>query len=303
MQRNILILICTFFLFMNMLNASENVKPEKILLWPDGAPGALGDTDKDKPGIYFYPAPEKTNTGAAVVICPGGGYVMTSMDYEGHDFARFFNSFGVNAIVLDYRFGSHTVKSYRHPIPFMDATRAMRYVRFKAKEWHIDPERIGIMGFSAGGHLASTVGTHFDYGQPDSKDPIEKQTSRPNFMILAYPVISFTTEFTHRGSRQALLSRNPDPELVKSLSNETQVTTLTPPTFLVHTTDDRSVPVENSILFYQALRKARVPAEMHIYLSGPHGFGLAGNLPVLSTWTDRLKDWMKSMTFISESAK
>jgi acetyl esterase/lipase len=264
---------------------SEGPKPEP--LWPDGAPGALGTKPQDVPTLTAYlPDPAKA-TGAAVVICPGGGYGTLAMNHEGHDVAHWLNSIGVAGLLLKYRHAP-----YRHPVPLQDAQRALRTARHRAKEWHLDPQRVGILGFSAGGHLASTAGTHFDAGKPDAADPIERQSCRPDFMVLVYPVISFTTKFAHTGSRNNLLGKEPSPELVKSLSNETQVTPQTPPTFLVHTSEDRGVPPENSVLFYLALREAKVPAEMHIFEKGPHGFGLAPKDPVLSEWPRLCAAWL-----------
>jgi acetyl esterase/lipase len=201
----------------------------------------------------------------------------------------------VTAFVLKYRVGTWDGRKNKYPIPFMDATRAVRLARTRAREWGVNPERIGIMGFSAGGHLASTVGTHFDGGNGESADAVERTGSRPNFMILVYPVISFKTEFVHRGSRKSLLGENADPRLVESLSNETQVTSMTPPTFLVATDEDDAVPAENSVLFYLALRRAKVPAELHIYRQGGHGFGMTSKDPVIASWVDRCRDWMKGM--------
>jgi len=258
------------------------------LLWPDGAPGAVGAEAVDKPNLTLYPAPEKGAVGTAVVVCPGGGYGFLAKDHEGDQIARWLNSLGISAYVLQYRIAPR----YHYPAPFLDATRAMRFVRAHAAEYHISPQRIGIWGFSAGGHLASTVGTHFDAGDANAADPIDRVSSRPDFMVLAYPVISFTTPYTHRGSLHNLLGDHPDPKLVESLSNELQVTPQTPPAFLFHTDEDNGVPAENSVLFFLALRKAGVPAEMHIYERGPHGVGLAATDAVLGTWPARLKDWL-----------
>ena len=259
-----------------------------VLLWPDGAPGAAGTEDADKPSLTLYPvsAPIATHTG--VIVCPGGGYGALAKDHEGDQIARWLNSLGIPAFMLQYRIAPR----YHYPAPVLDAQRAIRFVRAHAADYHIAPDRIGIWGFSAGGHLASTTGTHFDAGDPQAADPIDRISSRPDFMILAYPVISFTTPYTHRGSLRNLLGDHPDPQLVASLSNETQVTPQTPPTFLFHTDQDNVVPAENSVLFYLALRRAGVPAEMHIYARGPHGVGLASTDAVLSTWPARLKDWL-----------
>jgi acetyl esterase/lipase len=259
------------------------------MLWAGGAPGALGTSDVDRPAVsIFLPRRDKA-TGSAVVVCPGGGYQMLALDHEGKQIAEWLNSFGVAAFVLRYRLGPR----YHHPAPLQDAQRALRFVRSKAREFGIAPDRIGIWGFSAGGHLASTAGTHFDAGDPDAADPIDRAGCRPDFMILAYPVIMFNSEYTHKGSQRNLLGANPDPKLMESLSNEKQVTPETPPTFLFHTTGDKGVPAENSVYFYLALRKAGVPAEMHIYERGEHGVGLAPKDEVLSSWARRLADWFK----------
>lgn len=259
------------------------------LLWPGGAPGALGTEDADRPTLTTYaPAADKA-VGTGVVVCPGGGYRNLAMDHEGRQIADWLNARGVAAFVLKYRLGPR----YHHPVELQDAQRALRTVRFRAKDLGIAPDRIGIWGFSAGGHLASSAGTHFDSGNAEAADPIERMSCRPDFMILAYPVISFTTPYTHQGSLKNLLGDNPDPKLVEYLSSETQVTAETPPAFLFHTNADKGVPAENSVLFYLALRKAGVPAEIHIYERGPHGVGLAQSDPVLRSWPDRLSDWMK----------
>ncbi|HVN83184.1 MAG TPA: alpha/beta hydrolase [Terriglobia bacterium] len=293
-SRSYLVFIFTAVLNLALLQVNlRAAEPNQILLWPEGAPGALGEREEDKPSLATYIAPQQTATGTAVIVCPGGAYVGLALDHEGRQVAQWFNSFGVTAFVLKYRLGSADGKRYHHPAPLQDAQRAIRLVRARAKEWDISPERIGIMGFSAGGHLASTAGTHFDNGNPSSSDEMERQNCRPNFMILVYPVISFRTKYTHRFSRQVLLGENADLDLVEDLSNETRVTSMTPPTFLIHTNEDDGVPPENSILFYMALREAKVPAELHIYERGEHGFGLAPKDAILSSWTKRCEDWMK----------
>ena len=263
-----------------------------IPLWPDGAPGAKGSEDGDKPALTIYLPPREKATGAAVVICPGGGYGHLAMDHEGHQIAQWLNSFGVAGFILKYRH-SKSGSGYGHPAPLQDAQRAVRMVRASAKDWNVDPARIGILGFSAGGHLASSAGTHFQNRYSDAKDSIDKFSCRPDFMILIYPVISFTEWCTHKGSRRNLLGDNPERELVENLSNERQVTTRTPPTFLVHGNDDKGVPAENSIFFYLALRKAEVPAEMHIYENGRHGFGLGKKFGAVSSWPVRCEEWMR----------
>src|SRR5215469_3863194 len=268
--------------------AAQPQAPKPIPLWADGAPGALGAADEDTPTITPYPAPTARAVGTAVIVCPGGGYLHLSMEKEGSDVARWWNSLGVTAFVLKYRLGP----KYHHPIELGDAQRAIRTVRARAAEWGVRQDHIGIMGFSAGGHLTSSAGTHFDAGKSDAADAIDRQSSRPDFLVLGYPVISFTQN-VHQGSKRALLGDNPDPKLVENLSNELQVTAQTPPTFLFHTSNDQTVPVENSVMFYLALRKAGVPAEMHIYENGPHGVGLAPTDEALSSWPARLADWMR----------
>jgi len=286
--------------FLCMPHCVEAGAPQKVLLWPDGVPLVSSDQDTTVPFLSVYPAPSAAATGTAVVVCPGGGYLALAMDHEGIKVAEWLNSLGVTAFVLKYRVGTWDGKKNKYPIPFMDATRAVRTVRTRAREWGVDPERIGIMGFSAGGHLASTVGTHFDGGDGKSQDAVERTGSRPNFMILVYPVISLKTEFVHRGSRKSLLGENADPSLVESLSNEIQVTSMTPPTFLVATDEDDAVPAENSVLFYMALRKAHVPAELHIFRQGRHGFGMTSKDPVIASWTNRCSDWMKGLGLLEK---
>ena len=264
-------------------------EPQTIVLWPEGAPGAVGNEDADRPTLTVYLPPAERAVPTGVVVCPGGGYAKLAMDHEGRQVAEWLNSLGVAAFVLKYRLGPR----YRHPAPLEDAKRALRLVRSRAGEFRIVPDRIGVWGFSAGGHLASTLATHFDAGNPAAADPIERVSCRPDFAILAYPVISFASEYAHKGSRRNLLGDNPDPALVENLSNEKQVTAQTPPTFLFHTNEDQGVPAENSVLFYLALRRAGVPAELHIYERGRHGVGLAPNDPVLSSWPQRLADWLR----------
>jgi acetyl esterase/lipase len=265
-------------------------EPQTELLWPNGAPLAKGNTENDKPAVTIYrPAEDKAN-GAGIVVCPGGGYGHLAMDHEGGAIAQWMNGLGVTAFVLKYR---HRNTGYGHPAPMLDAQRAVRFAREGAERYRLDRNRIGIIGFSAGGHLASTVGTHFDDGKADAADVIDRASCRPDFMILVYPVISLATEYTHGGSKKNLLGDKPEPELVASLSNESQVTEKTPPTFLMHTGGDTAVPAENSVLFYMALRKARVPAELHIYEKGAHGFGLAPKDAVLASWPARCEDWLR----------
>jgi len=265
-------------------------------LWSGPAPGALGNQDKDIPTLTVYlPEPEKA-TGAAVVICPGGGYGMLAR-HEGEDYARFLNEQGVAGFVLKYRLGS---AGYRHPVMLEDAARAMRTVRARAAEWKVDPHRIAIMGSSAGGHLASTLLTHFDAGNPNADDPIERQSSRPDAGILCYAVITMG-KYTHQGSKRNLLGDHPSDELVRNLSNELQVTKDTPPCFIWHTWEDGTVPVENSLQFAEALRRHGVPFALHIYEKGGHGLGLGSsqwNPAKRHPWTADLVYWLKAQGFV-----
>lgn len=245
------------------------------------------------PDIKVYLPPESSATREAVIICPGGGYHILAYDLEGEDIARYWNSQGIAAIVLKYRLPTSESQIVPYKSPLLDVKRAMRYVRYESESWNIDPTRIGIMGFSAGGHLASTLSTHYDDGDPGSDDEIERMSSRPDFSILIYPVISFTGEFQHSGSRKALVGE--DTTLMKYYSNELMVTDKTPPAILIHASDDKGVPVENSIVYYQALLKQGIHAEMHIYPHGGHGFGLAEGQGQLSGWPERCYEWIVSL--------
>ncbi|MDE1175997.1 MAG: alpha/beta hydrolase [Edaphobacter sp.] len=278
---------------------STSAPPEPIMLWPTGAPGALGTEDTDKPALFvFLPTvPNPTKTG--VVVAPGGGYQHLAMEKEGFAVARWLNQHGVAAFVLRYRLGPQ----YHHPIEIGDAQRAIRMVRAHADEYGIDKDRVGMWGFSAGGHLTATAGTQFDAGHPDSTDPIDHESSRPEFLVLAYPVITLMAPSAHTGSRKYLLGDDPDPALVRSMSAETRVTPETPPTFLFATTDDKTVPVMNSVLFYEALIKAGVPAEMHLFQHGSHGAGLAQANPDLSIWPDLLIKWMRERGYAAPAGQ
>jgi len=288
------IALCAATLFLGCLQVNAQTEPAStVLLWPQGAPGAMGKDEIDKPSIDIYPVTAVNKVPTAGVVLPGGSYMHLANDHEGKQIAVWLNKLGITAFVLKYRLGP----KYHHPVELEDAQRAIRYARLHAKEYGYDPNRIGIWGFSAGGHLAATAGTHFDNGKSDGADVIDRQSSRPDFMILAYPVITLTEPYAHRTSRESLLGPSPDPALIELLSNEKQVTAKTPPAFLFHTGDDTVVPVENSVLFYEALKKAGVSAELHIYPHGEHGVGLAQNDPVLKTWPDRLADWLKAQNF------
>ena len=280
-------LLC--FLSLGALYGQRPVpEPAAQLLWAGGAPGAVGETEKDQPSLTPWLA--KNPSGQAVVVCPGGGYGALAVDHEGRQIGQWLNSQGISAFVLKYRLGPR----YRHPVMLQDVQRAIRTVRSRAAEWKVDRARIGVWGFSAGGHLASTAATHFDRGKVGDADPVERVSSRPDFAILAYPVITLTQEeVVHKGSRRNLLGDTPDAQLAELLSNEKQVSAETPPTFLFHTNEDTGVPPENSVLFYLALRRAGVPAELHIYEKGPHGVGLGWSDLALSSWPGRLADWLK----------
>jgi acetyl esterase/lipase len=284
-------MFCVFsWLFVAILQ-TFGADPEPIHLWQNGAPGEPATKPADEPVLLVSRPAAEIAEPTAVIVIPGGGYGHLAMVHEGTQIAEWLNSFGVTAFILKYRMST---TGHRHPVPMLDGQRAIRTVRARADEWKVDPTRIGILGFSAGGHLASTLGTHFDAGDPKTADLIDRVSSRPDFMVLCYPVITMTQDFVHKGSRKNLLGDMPDPQLLQSLSNDTQVTRDTPPTFLFHTNEDVGVPPENSIAFYSALRKAGVPAEMHIYERGVHGVGLAKDIPGTNTWPDRCRDWMQS---------
>ncbi len=296
---------CSVFLL--LCGAVFAAAPSVVPLW-DGTPPD-SDTVENKqpetcendrirnvhvPTLTVHLPGKADATGAGVVICPGGGYWLLAFNHEGTQIAEWLNSFGVAAFILKYR---HT--PYKHPIPLHDTQRALRLVRHNAKKWRVNPKKIGIMGFSAGGHLASTAGTHFDKGDPKAKDPVDRQSCRPDFMILGYPVISFTKEYSHGGSRRNLLGSSPDEKLVKLLSNELQVTKETPPAFLFHASDDRGVPPRNSISFYLALQKNGVPAELHLYLKGGHGFGMVkGRCTAAVDWPGRCELWLREIGMV-----
>lgn len=278
--------------------------PPTIRLWEGAAPGAVGDTDADKPTLTVFRA-AGAGPRAAVIVAPGGAYSHLAMTYEGRDVATWLNSVGLTAFVLKYR-----LTPYHYPIELEDAQRAIRLVRSRAAEFGVDPAKIGMMGFSAGGHLTATAGTHFDLGNPSAADPIDRASSRPDFLVLAYPVISFqpdvlgTTDVlrANGGSGRNLLGDNPDPKLLRDLSDELQVTPQTPPTFLYHTSPDATVPVASSVAFYLALRKAGVPAELHIFEKGHHGDGLNLGDPANGLWPSLLVNWLRGRGLLSTPA-
>lgn len=300
------VLFLLVFMIVSGVFAQDTIVP----LWPkDKIPNRIESDEKEEffvhEGIQMYSKvqkptlevylPSKSNaTGEAMLIFPGGGYQILAYDWEGTDIAKFLNGKGIAGIVVKYRLPSSKSQKDKHNVPLIDAQRALRMVRSKASEFHIDPAKIGILGFSAGGHLASTLGTHFDEKVYEPIDEIDKESARPDFMALGYPVITFG-EMTHGGSKGNLIGDNPNTEKVDYFSNEKRVNGNTPPTFLFHATDDDGVPVENSLLFYRALKDKGVSATMHIYPKGGHGFSLARKDPHLRGWTERMFEWMESL--------
>ena len=285
------------FLFLISANYTSS-QSMKINLWPEGSiPLSIKNNIQEQavstdivrigkvqvPQIEVYLPNKKSATGQAVIVCPGGGYSILAYDWEGTDIAKLLNANGIAAFVLKYRLPDSLSSTAPDQVPLMDAKQAMRIVREKAASWNINTNKIGIMGFSAGGHLASTLSTHF-----------EKDT-RPDFSILIYPVISMDKNIAHMGSRNNLIGKPPTDAMIKLYSNELQVAVNTPPTFLIHATDDDGVPVENSLLYYQALIKNKVPAEMHIYPTGGHGFGLANGNRSLGSWPSLMIEWMRGL--------
>ncbi|MGC6430050.1 MAG: alpha/beta hydrolase [Jejuia sp.] len=281
---------------------------EEIVLWEDFMPNAKQSDEREiidkldiikiskvqTPTLKPFLVPERMATGKAVIICPGGGYGMLAYDWEGTEIAKWFNARGISAFVLKYRLPNSKSILKRYEAPLQDAQRAIRIIRCNAKKWAINKEQIGVIGFSAGGHLAATLGTQFDYEIYEKDNKIDLESAKPNFMMLIYPVISMQFPITHQGSRLNLLGDNPNQALIDQFSNELHVNSNTPKTFIVHSTDDKAVPVENSLAFYKALKKADVEVEMHIYAKGGHGYGLATGTPHLSTWTDRLAQWLNN---------
>ncbi len=293
-------------LFLSMTTYAQNTV---LPLWPKNIPNSIKTDEKEEvisadivriakvqlPQIEVYLPAKKIATGQAVLIFPGGGYGILAYDWEGSDFAKLLNAKGIAGIVVKYRLPNSKSVTEKHKVPLQDAQRAIRTVRYNAAEWNIDPNNIGIIGFSAGGHLASTLGTHYNEVVYAKQDAIDQLSARPDFMTLAYPVITMGELNTHGGSRKNLLGENPTQEMLDHFSNELQVTADTPPTFLLHASDDTAVPVENSLLFYTALLKHKVPAAMHIYPTGGHGFALGLQEPHLATWTDQWIGWMNSL--------
>lgn len=298
------VLISAFALALTMCmgvsSDAKEVNSKGVLLWPSGAPFAKGKEEKDTPKIDIY-IPEKKQSQTAIVILPGGGYGGLALDHEGSQIAKWFNSFGVSAFVVHYRLGSN---GYHHPVNLMDAQRALRWVRDHSEEYGINPKRVGVIGFSAGGHLASMVGTLFDEGNPKSEDPIDRISSRPDFLVLGYPVISMESQTTHQGSRKNLLGPDQANDAkAKELSSQYNVKPNTPPTFIFQTDEDTVVPAENAVSFYLALREKKIPSEFHIYQDGPHGVGLMLSDPVLSTWSKHLRAWLQNHGWLADAER
>lgn len=299
-------------LYLQLLFAIPLFSQQEFDLWPDNVPFSIeNDTINEEtttgdngivrvknvknPSIKVYLPKKEIAIGAAVIICPGGGYSILAIDHEGYQVAQWLQSIGVAGIVLKYRLPEDFLMRNKEIVPLLDAQQSIRMVRKKAGEWGLDPHKIGIMGFSAGGHLASTVTTHFK----DVVGEIEDTTSvRPDFSILVYPVISFK-EFGHSWTRFRLLGNNPTPDEIARFSNELWVTEETPPVFLVHSTDDSGVPVENSIRFYQQCVNHKIPAAMHIFETGKHGYGMGRPTGPESSWPELLEQWLKSRKIIN----
>ncbi len=297
-----LILVGLWFCFGTTMAQTQVIK-----LWPAGVPNSKPDpgykaetgTNKNgtweknisNPTLDYYPAPADHSSGAAIIICPGGGYTHLAVESEGSKVAKWLNNIGITAFVLKYRLPDTAIMINKTIGPLQDAQRAMRIVRRNAKKWNINPDKIGIMGFSAGGHVASTLSTHYDQKVYKLRDTV---SARPDFSILIYPVISMREGITHMGSRIALLGKHPTPALVKLYSNELQVNNNTPPAFLIQAMDDPAVPIQNSIDYAQALRKFNIPCELHLYERGGHGFGLGTNKhDTESSWPEACIGWLK----------
>jgi acetyl esterase/lipase len=270
---------------------------QRIFLYPSNEGVMKPGFDTVAPFMDYYPSGSSSTGKTAVLICPGGGYSHLAFEKEGTLPAKFFNDHGIDAFVLRYRLNNNKQEGHRYPDQYNDAAMAIRIIRSRAAEWHIDPAKTGVMGFSAGGHLASTLTTILQEGDAAAKDPLLRIGTRPAFSILVYPVITMDTAFTHKGSRNMLLGPEPDAALASSLSTENRVSAATPPVFLVHSDDDKSVPPMNSIVFYAALKKYKVPSSMHIYDHGGHGFGMAPTDPLLSQWPSLALEWLRRQGF------
>ena len=303
-------LVTAFLLLSAGLARAQDTAPRVIPIWPEGVPnaqpnGGVERLENDRvsnvqnPTLTYYPAPAAIANGTAVIVCPGGGYVRLSISNEGSGFAKMLNAMGVSAFVLRYR-----LVEYGQPAPLQDVLRAIRLVRSRAKEFGLDPARIGVMGSSAGGHLAASAGTLFDAPEGRTGNTeFDAISGRPTFMALMYPVITMKGPFVHAGSRRSLLGENPSDTLADRWSVEQQVGAQTPPAFIVHTGEDATVPIENSVMFFQALRKYRIDAEMHLFEKGPHGFGTRADLGQTSEWPKRFEEWLRSHGWLERAVK
>ncbi|MEM7476474.1 MAG: alpha/beta hydrolase [Planctomycetota bacterium] len=269
------------------------VEPITVRLWEGDAPEANGQEEKDVPTAIVY-LPHSTTPTGAIVIYPGGGYGGLAMGHEGHDIAAWANSMGLAGVIVNYR---HRGKGYGHPCPMLDAQRAIRMTRSKAKEWNIDPAKVGVLGFSAGGHLTTTVLTHFDEGDKTAEDSVDQESCLSNFGVVCYAVVAFDQEYTHKGSQRNLLGQDASQELVDSLSNEKQVKPKTPPCFVWHTAEDKAVPAENSLVFYSALVKQGISAELHVFPKGRHGIGLGASVEGANKWPELCHAWLQRNGF------
>lgn len=303
MKKVILLAACLALPLMN--TALRAAAPAVIDIWPEGVPGLKPDAGPERdegegrvaninhPTLTCFPAPAESANGTAVVICPGGGYARLSFQHEGIDIARRFNTLGISAFVLKYR-----VKEYGQPYPLQDVLRAIRLVRSRASQYGIKGDRIGVIGFSAGGHLAATAGTMWDAPEGRTGAELDKVDARPDFMLLIYPVITMTDPYVHAGSRTNLLGPHPDAAAIRHWSPEENVRPDTPPAFLVSTEEDRIVPFQNTVMMFEALKAAKVPAEMHIFQHGPHGFGLGKGLGPASLWPELAAAWLRENKFL-----
>jgi acetyl esterase/lipase len=295
MQRSFIVLAYLMLAcgpFTHAVPTVSAAEPQTIRLWEGDAPGAVGQAEQDIPTAIVYLPEQATQPSGAIVILPGGGYGNLAMDHEGHQIARWANQMGLAGIIVSYR---HRSRGYGHPAPMLDAQRAIRLTRQRAEEWNLDPAKVGVLGFSAGGHLTTTVLTRFDDGDAAAQDPVDKLSCRPDFGVVCYAVVALGESFTHKGSQRNLLGENASPELIRSLSNDKQVSERTPPCFVWHTQEDTAVPVQNSLAFYSALVEAKVPAELHVFPVGKHGIGLGASVPGASQWPSLCHDWLKRL--------
>ena len=289
--------VSAFALVAILIAQLQSAEPKTFRLWEGDAPNALGTEEKDIPTVIVYMPENAKQSTPVLMICPGGGYGGLAMDHEGHQFAKWANDMGMAGVIVSYR---HRGRGYGHPNPLLDAQRAIRLTRSHADDWNIDSQRLGMIGFSAGGHLTSTVLTHFDQCQADAADAIDRLSSRLDFGILSYAVIALGESYTHAGSQKNLLGADASPELIQSLSNEKQVTSQTPPTFLWHTAEDKAVPAENSLRFYSAMVTAGVPGELHVFAKGKHGLGLAAGSGAAEQWPGLCKHWLADIGMIDQ---